>query len=52
MDLGLELFIPLHEAELERGVRARRQVAALPRCRHRLLGIIPITKTCPSGCAA
>jgi hypothetical protein len=24
MDLGLELFLPLHEAEVERGVRARR----------------------------
>jgi hypothetical protein len=48
MDLGLELFLPLHEAEVERGVRARRQVAALPRCRQRLLGIFPITKPCPA----
>jgi hypothetical protein len=51
MDLGLELFLPLHEAEVERGVRARRLLAALPRCRERLLGIFPISRPCPSDCA-
>jgi hypothetical protein len=52
MDLGLELFLPLHEAEVERGVRARRQLAALPRCRQRLLGIIPVTKPCSTECSS
>jgi hypothetical protein len=51
MDLGLELFLPLHEAEVERGVRARRLLAALPRCRQLLLGILPVTKPCPAECA-
>ena len=51
MDLGLELFLPLQEAELERGIRSRRLLAALPRCRQLLLGILPISRPCPEECA-